>query len=229
MRAPVWLAAALIGAGLAFVFYRYPVLAASEEQVSGLQRLPPESVLDRLGLEGRNILSIDLDGAAATLRQDPWVRDVHFQRQLPNRVVLSVEERIPAAVWHAGARFFLIDLDGTILEELSGPGSLPVVKDLDGSMPQPGDHRDPDAVALAVRLTELLPQEMGESAQSFEYLRYGGLVVETDKGKRARFGDASDVLWKLAIWKAVLKEAGVQHLKAGHVDLRFGDRPFFRP
>ena len=53
--------------------------------------------------------------------------------------------------------------------------------------------------------------------------------METDQGKRARFGDAQDFQWKLAVWKAVLKEAEIQNLNAGHVDLRFGDRPFFRP
>lgn len=229
MRAFIWLTAVTTALGLGIVAYRYPVLAVSEVQVTGLQRLAAEPVLDRLSLEGRNILALDLDGAATALQEDPWVRGVHFQRQLPGRVVVSIEERAPVAVWQSGVRFFSVDLDGTVLEELSGPGALPAVKDLDGAVPRPGDRRDPDAVALAVRLTELLPKELGEEARSFEYLSYGGLVVETDKGKRARFGDASDVLWKLAVWKAVLKEAGVQHLKAGHVDLRFGDRPFFRP
>lgn len=229
MRIFAWAVGALIGPGLAFLLYQYPVLAVSEVQVNGLQRLAPEPVRDRLSLEGRNILSIDLDRAAAALRDDPWVRDVQFQRQLPGRVVVSIDERTPAAAWQSGARFFSVDLDGTVLEELIGPGALPVVKDIDGSVPRPGDRRDPDAVVLARRLTELLPSELGEEARSFEYLSYGGLVVETDKGKRARFGDANDVLWKIAVWKAVLKEAGSQNLKAGHIDLRFSDRPFFRP
>lgn len=229
MRTLIWVAAMTTSAGLAFLAYHHPVLAVTEVQLTGLQRLAAEPVRDRLSLEGRNILALDLDGAAAALQEDPWVRDVHFQRQLPGRVVVSIGERVPAAVWQSGARFFSTDLDGTVLEELGSAGILPVIKDLDGAVPQPGDRIDPDAVALAVRLTDLIPKELGEEARSFEYLSYGGLVVETDKGKRARFGDASDVLWKLAVWKAVLNAASTRRLKAGHVDLRFGDRPFFRP
>ncbi len=262
MRLLAWLLAIGTGTALGVAAFRYPVLAVSEVEVAGLQRVAKQPVIDRLAFEGRNILTLDLDAAASSLQEDPWVRGVRFQRQLPGRVLVTVEERSPKALWQVGNRFYSVDLDGTVLEEvlagssffsvdLDSPGpdtgatrgispgrpgappgttpALPVIKDLDGAAPHPGERRDAEAVALAVRLTDLVPRELGEQPRSFEYLSHGGLVVETDKGKRARFGDSADVLWKMAVWKAILKEAGDRRLKAGHVDLRFGDRPFFRP
>ena len=217
------------GAGLAALVFQLPVFAVTSVEVTGLDRIAREPLLQRLSLEGRNLLTISPEDAIAPLRQEPWVRDIRLQRQLPGRVVVDIEERRPSAVWQVSGRFFAIDRDGTILEELAGAGSLPGITDLDGGLPSPGDRRDAGAVELATRLTALVPQELGEPVRSYEYLSHGGLVVETETGKRARFGDASDAVRKLAVWKAVLQGAQAANLKAGHVDLRFGDRPFFRP
>ena len=49
---------------------------------------------------------------------------------------------------------------------------------------------DSGGVALTLTLLDLLPNELGDPARRFEYLSHGGLVVETQSGKRARFGDA---------------------------------------
>lgn len=210
-------------------FFRLPAFAVSEVEVVGLNHLSQGTVLERAALQGQNLLAVSVEEVEAALTRDPWVRGVDLQRQLPGRVVLRMEEREPAVVWEVAKRRFLVDRDGTVLEETRGASDLPLIRDLDGQAPTPGDKKPVDAVALAITLAEVAPRETGQKVKLFEYLSYGGLVVETEKGRRARFGDASDLQWKLAVWKALLKEGDAQNLKVGHVDLRFGDRPFFRP
>lgn len=208
--------------------FRSPAFAVSEIEITGLRQLPQSRISERFDIQGANILALQTDDLRAAALKDPWVRSVEVQRRLPGKISVAVEEREAAAVWQVQGRQFLVDLDGTILEETRGRTGLPVIRDQDGSLPNPGETRSADTIALARTLIEVVPAELGEKAVDFEYLSYGGLVVETDKGHRARFGDASDFQWKLAIWKAVLKEAGAQQMKATHIDLRFGDRPFFR-
>lgn len=217
------------GLGLGLGVFRSPVFAVAEIEVHGLRQVPQSRVLDRVDVRGQNILGLQLPELRQELLNDPWIRTVDVQRRLPDTLSIAVEERAPVLLWQVRGRSFLVDHDGTVLEEARGTYSLPVVRDQDGPTPAAGDLRDAGTVALARTLVEVLPGELGEKAAGFEYLRNGGLVVETDKGHRARFGDASDFQWKLAVWKAVLKEANDQKLKATHVDLRFGDRPFFRP
>src|SRR5439155_22266461 len=103
---------------LAALVFQLPVFAVSSVEITGLNRIAREPLLQRLSLEGRNLLTISPEDTIAPLRQEPWVRDIHLQRQLPGRVVIAVEERHPAAVWQVGGRFFSIDRDGTILAEL---------------------------------------------------------------------------------------------------------------
>lgn len=219
-------AGVLLGVGV----FRHPVFAVAEASVSGLSRLSEADVLEQAPVLGQNLLALPVHDVTESLMQNPWVREVQLQRHLPNRVAFFIEERKPAAVWEAGRRFFLVDRDGTVLEETRSPRDLPVIKDLDGPVPQPGDRRDADAVTLAATLVQRLPADLGLNPRAFEYLSYGGLVVEVEGGRRARFGDSSDLDWKLAVWRSLLDAAaGSRRLNVGHVDLRFGDRPFFRP
>lgn len=222
------LAAVLVGAVLGVTIFQLPAFAVTQVQVQGLRQLPEQRVLQPLDLYGQNILVLPIEAVQATLTIDPWIRRVDIQRSLPGRITIYVEEREPAALWQANGTTYLVDIDGTILDPAGDQTHLPFIRDLDGATPTPGEKKDGSIIALAIALTNVLPQEIGQGAKYFEYLSYGGLVVETHQGKRARFGDAQDFQWKLAVWKAVLKEAEAQKLDAGHVDLRFGDRPFFR-
>lgn len=222
-------AAVVLGALIGAAVFRLPVFAVSDVEVVGVRHLSEADILERAALHGQNLLALSIEELEAVFTREPWVRRVDIQRQLPGKITIYVEERRPAAVWEAAKRQFLVDAEGAVLEEVRTPTLLPVIRDLDGAVPTPGEKKDGDAIALALTLTEVLPRELGQNAKHFEYLSYGGLVVETDKGRRARFGDSSDLQWKLAVWKALLQEGATQNLKVGHVDLRFGDRPFFRP
>ncbi len=208
--------------------YQSPVFAVSHVEVKGLQHLNEESVLDRVSLTGQNLLNIPTAQIQQTLQEDPWVRRVEVQRQLPNKVTLNVEERSPVAIWEGKGGRFIIDRDGMLIEPAPKSGPLPVLLEMNGPLRQTGGRGDGDAAELAAKLVESLPGAIGQKAKSFEYQANGGLVVETDKGRRARFGDGADFEYKLAVWKALLAKGAVDKLNVGHVDLRFGDRPFFR-
>lgn len=218
---------------LAFVaggvwFCQSPVFAIADVEVEGLSHRTQDEVLGKVSLEGANLLTVPVAQVQTALTEDPWVRHVDVVRKLPNRLTLLVEERVPEAIWEGRTGRFLVSSDGILLDVAPPNSSLPVVKDVDGGVLWVGDKVSGDTAELATKLVHALPAAINQKAKSFEYLSYGGLVVETDKGKRARFGDGSDFDYKLAIWKALLQKGDTDKLKVGHVDLRFGDRPFFR-
>ena len=217
------------GVALGVAVFRHPAFIVSQVEVEGLNHLSLTTALERAALQGQHLLALPVDDIRAAITREPWVLRVDIQRKLPGRVILNIQEREPAAIWQVKERQFLADREGVILEENFVPRGLLVIQDLDGNIPQPGDRKDQDAIALALTLKEVLAKEMNQSARTFEYLSRGGLVVETDQGRRARFGDSADFQWKLAVWKTLLEAGKAQDLLVGHVDLRFGDRPFFRP
>ena len=222
--------ALLIGVGAGAALFYLPVFAVSQVSVTGARHIVESDVIASLSLVGDNLLSLPVEDLRATLQEEPWVRDAELRRSLPGHVTIVLEERSPSAVWQVGSQSYWVDRDGTVLQVLAQlDRSLPLIKDMSGPDLWPGQKVDPDAVSLALTLTERLPQEMRDEAVFFEYLSYAGIVVETQKGYRARFGVSEDLDWKLAVWRSVIETGESKDLKVGHVDLRFGDRPFFRP
>ena len=222
--------ALLIGAGAGMALFYLPVFAVSQVSVTGAQRLSESDVIARLSLQGNNLLALPIEDLRAKLMEEPWLRNVELRRSLPGYVTVALEERTPSVVWQTGSQQYWVDKDGTVLEVLrQADTSLPLIKDMDGPDRWAGEKVDADAVGLALALLERLPTEMQDEAKFYEYLSYAGLVVETKKGYRARFGNSVDLEWKLAVWKSVIATGEDKDLKVKHIDLRFGDRPFFRP
>lgn len=89
--------------------------------VKGLARVP-DATIDR-ALEpflGANLLDLELDAVAATVRAEPWVRDVWVRRVLPRTVVVGIEERVPVARVARADGVALVDVAGEVLPALAG-------------------------------------------------------------------------------------------------------------
>lgn len=96
-------------------------LVVDEVLVNGRQNTTKTSLLEALNVKlGEPILGLDLDliqGRVVTL---PWVKTAQIQRQLPDKVVINLEERRPTGRWQRNGRLTLIDEDGVTIRKLSG-------------------------------------------------------------------------------------------------------------
>jgi len=221
---PVVVAGLIMGG---IMLYNSSYLEISLITVTGNQRLSAAQIVEASGLEGQNILTADINKATEAVQQLQLVKRATLERKLPNEVTITIEERKPYAVWQVKDKRYTIDDEGVVLSLPSKEGFI-TIEEVNGEALSPGSQVDVRMVPLAERLIQRLPQEIGAKAQRFEYVKNGGLVVVTDKGWRARFGDEEDFDFKLAIWKAILDQAAKTKARINHVDLRFGTRPFAR-
>jgi len=85
---------------------------------------------------GTNILALDLDELAERVARDPWVARAEVVRELPDTIIVRVEEHEPVAVLLAGAFFYLLDGDGKPFKRLerSERQQLPIVTGVDFQM-----------------------------------------------------------------------------------------------
>ena len=91
-----------------------------------------------------------------------------------------------------------------------------------------GDHVDADAVSLAQKLLQQVPQSVAQNIAGFEYSLDKGLTVLTEAGYRVVMGDSQNMAYKLAVWKGVEGKLG-QETMSGHVlDVRFEQRPSYQ-
>ena len=82
----------------------------------GLSQIDPARLQQRLApLLGRSIFVTDPSAVLQALKREPYLDRVVVRRQLPNRLVVELEERVPAALGLIGGRWKLLDASGVML------------------------------------------------------------------------------------------------------------------
>ncbi len=87
-----------------------------EVLVVGRNQTTKKQLLEAVKLaRGAPILAYDLEAARKRIEGLAWIKSVTVERMLPDTILLSVEERLPLALWQDRGRFHLIDQDGKII------------------------------------------------------------------------------------------------------------------
>ncbi len=164
---------------------------------------------------GTNILSLEVDGLAAKISEHPWVRRASVTRELPDTLIVDVEEHTPRAVVLAG-EFFLVGDDAVPFKPLAvgERGTLPIITGVDAAsvFTQPEQAQKVVQQALSIldlygakqrpRLSEVHIDETGAAtlytADLGSQLRLGRTNIEAALARydalRAALGEESDKL-----------------------------------
>ena len=205
-----------------------------------LSRAEVESVA---AVTGANVFWVDRSQVAERVRALPLVQHVEIGATLPDAVDISIVERQPAAFWVSGDHSYLVDTEGVILKAVDAEtqqaracagqpcdprlAPLPTVAQLDGQPLTPGDRVDASALATSARLVSLLPS-VGVQPLGFEWSRDAGLEVPTRDGWRARFDGSGNLDQQISSLRSIRDELARTRGAAELIDVRFGDRPYFR-
>lgn len=83
----------------------------------GLKRMNKMAVYDAaLDHDSRAMPLVDLEVIRERLLKYPWIEDARVSRRLPNKLVIDIVEREPAAIWQNHGQLMLIDAKGVALE-----------------------------------------------------------------------------------------------------------------
>jgi cell division septal protein FtsQ len=186
------------------------------------------------GLRGTSILLADLDLYRAKLLESPWVADVALRRVLPGTVELFISERRPVGLCRLGDDLFLVDREGTVIDEF-GPKyvefDLPII---DGLVRAPDTARptiDPARAELAARVIESLAarRDLAKRISQIDVRDIRDAVVLLDDDPALlhlgdeRFPERLQAYLDLA---PALRERVPD---IDYVDLRFDERVYVRP
>ncbi|MEX2200144.1 MAG: cell division protein FtsQ/DivIB [Dongiaceae bacterium] len=81
--------------------------------VEGRHETPAEVLIAAVEHEaGEPILAVDTDALRLRLEELPWVRSATVERKLPGEIRLTIEERVPMALWQRDGRYHLVDRYG---------------------------------------------------------------------------------------------------------------------
>jgi cell division protein FtsQ len=217
----------ILSSWLLYYSLNSPYFAASEIVVSGTRQIPAERVQSVTEVMGSNLLLLQPEGIARSVRSIVAVRDVGVTLAMPGRVEITVAERMPLAQWQTEDGTFLVDREGVVFGDETPSSPLPVVVDLDGPALELGSRIDSGVLAAVETLRKGLSTRLGAEQRHFDYSRSTGIVVPFEEGLRVVFGDASDLDAKLASLLSIQDHLKSADARAEIIDLRFKGRPVY--
>ena len=97
-----------------------PYFEIKETSVRGLKELTEKDILTLAQIKpAQNILAVNTGAVTRRVITNPWVKNIYVGRELPNRLVLEVQERTALALLKQTGDFYLVDSDGSVFKKLS--------------------------------------------------------------------------------------------------------------
>lgn len=125
----LWNSGHIEAAGESVVDEVYAATAEAGFEVTSIQLLgrtetEEAEILAAIETErGAAILRFDPVEARAKIEALPWVETATVERRLPNRILISISEKRPAALWQSNGQWAVIDSDGKVIEG-AAPGAF---------------------------------------------------------------------------------------------------------
>jgi UDP-N-acetylmuramate dehydrogenase len=175
-----------------------PLVAVERVDVDGVTYADAalvESVAE--SMKGVSVLTVDTDAARRRLEADPWIASARISTYLPDRVLIEVQERRPAA-WFVGVdnRARVIDVEGRVLAVVEGRPTAYLWIDGVGPNLVAGSIADP-AYRAAAQLALSLPAEIEPLVDHLGVTAASEVTMTLTTGTLINFGQPVDMRNKL--------------------------------
>lgn len=206
----------------------------SEIVVRGNLRLSTQEILDRLPLQAPvSILQLNLEELATRIAAHPWIRSAAIRWRLPLSIIVTVEERQPAALLVA-AKTYLVSTDAVILEEVQGTPlpPLPKFRTLWRVEYSPGEAiTDPRLLKgfhLLGELEKTAPLRQ-ERVEEVKIETDGNYILQLEQGKTLLRIGSVEPLSQMRRLESALRHRGQGLNSFAYVDLRFPGSVILKP
>ena len=187
------------------------------------------------GLQGRSILTADLNASRRHLLDSPWVADAALRRVLPSTIEVRIVERQPIGISRVGTRLYLVDRSGTVIDEF-GPRyrefDLPIVDGLVRSTTKKGKPAiDRRRAELAARVVDSVAtrQAIAKRLSQIDVSNPSDVVVLLDGDPALLHLGGERFVERLRSYLEVAPALRDRVADIDYVDLRFDDRVYVKP
>lgn len=134
-----------------FVYYlASPLAVVDKVEISGNSYLQPADIQQLAGIQaGMHLWRLKLGASRDKLKANPWVLKARIQRQFPNTIMISLQERTGVAVVMSENGNWIVAEDKVVLAENQG-FSLPWLTGLELAALTPGTVVEGQTVHLAL-------------------------------------------------------------------------------
>jgi hypothetical protein len=219
----------LLAVGMAWVIHfclTSPNFLVGELTVSGVQVLTQAQVQSLAKIEPVSIFSLDQNAIAERMVGYPEVASASINLSLPNRVEITLEERLPMVEWDDAGRKWWLSADGVAMLRMGEwPGAVQVAS----TTPVLSFSSDPTQAVISADILQSavsLHQHAAEHG-SLVYDPLHGLGFIDERGWSVYFGIDGDMGLKVLVYQALAQELVRQGLSVSFVSVEDQTAPYY--
>lgn len=183
------------------VVWHTSVFAVTSVRVAGEKTISAQQVIDASALgTGTPLVSVDTGGAAARVEKLPQVAAASVSLDWPHTVVITVTERVPAALIPNGSGYDVVDVSGVAFKTVAKPVTGLAVIQVQGSAAVKAAVV-PGALAALKALPSDIDRHVIGIAASSEY----SIVLTLERGVTVQWGGGDNATAKAADLVAMMR------------------------
>ncbi|HXR69446.1 cell division protein FtsQ/DivIB [Actinocrinis sp.] len=184
-----------------FVIWHTSMLALTTVRVAGEKNVGARQIIAAAKLvNGTPLASLDTGGAAARVQKLPQIATASVSLDWPHTAVITVTERVPAALIPNGSRYDVVDVSGVVFGSVNAPtGGLPVI-DVQG-----GGAVKAAVVPGALAALKALPADIVHQITGISATSAYSISLKLHSGSVVNWGGADDAPAKAADLAALLR------------------------
>ncbi|AFQ45680.1 cell division protein FtsQ/DivIB [Desulfosporosinus meridiei] len=208
----------LLSLGLA-LFLRSNAFAIQHVSVQGLSIISESEILKLTdGIQGQNLLLFDRKALQYKISLHPLIKDVQFQRNLPQTLVVQVTERTPVALVVVPKGIIEVDSEGTFLRRLESwpKNDYPVISGIE--LPDtvgPGQNLENSLLKAGLNLLKQAPPELVAQIGELHVNAIEQITLFLTSGVEVRLGQANEWKDKLMALYQLLSDDGYTSIQQG--------------
>jgi len=234
----------LVLIAISILFYLvcfYSLFQIKKIEISGNQKVSTDEIrslieinLSRkiLFFHSRSVFLIDLKkNEDKILNQFLQIGAVDLERDFPEKLTISIEEREPAAIFEEGEGLFFVDEEGIIFEKVSEKDNWLIIKNPNfGKEPKLGEEAvDKEKIPQILKIQSGL-KELNIEIVSTEIVNQQRMNIKTSEGWEIYFNSRDDVSQQVFNLDLVLKKkiSPEERRNLEYVDLRFSNQVYYK-
>lgn len=178
-----------------------------------------------------------VNGEANIKRNSPYIKNVTARYIIPDTFVITVEERKPVAALPLSKKYYIIDLEGCIVEENKSNKNYPLIYGLNPQVSKLGETvkvknlKDLEASLEVLDMISKMDQNKSpkllNETKSIDAYDINNIGIILDNRITVNIGGLDNIQHNIKVLREIFFKK-IKKTEKGHIDFTLGEKPVFK-
>ncbi len=212
---------------MVLIFINSGLFTIRDFVVEGNQSISTEDILLNADLSYGNIFQVNIKEARRKILQNPKVASVKIKKVFPNKLIFTIEERIPLCVIFNREKAVTIGNDLVVMEirDKNAPTNLPIITGISLKKTAMGQPIHSSDFALVLNIFKNVDETLRQNISEIDVISYQ-IYLDLPKCShtiKVDLGNSSQIEKKMYNLRAILSQTSPE--KLAKIDLRVPGAP----